>query len=190
MIYIWTKVSVTILVYVCIVQEQRFCDMNKLNFRYVLWLSGLWCHVTQLVGTNTSDYSVTELSYVISFKKGMYIRFCVCSLYQMKGTSPCHQKPFLILHPCSLNMYTVSSIMYVNAKHNAYHYNLGWEGHWFRSQQLWSVLDNILHFFYISGVGISSAWVISPLIILHSFDMNTLHGIHMFIHSLLHQWLL
>lgn len=190
MIYIWTKVSVTIFIYFCIVQEQRFCDMNKLNFQYVLWLSGLWCHVIQLAGTNTSDYSVFELSYVISFKEGMYFRFCVCSLPQMKGTPSCHQNPFWILHPCSLYMYTVSSVMYFNARHNAYHYNLGWDGHWFRSQQLWSELDNFLCFCYISGAGILSLWQIYPLIILHSFDMNTLHGIHMFIHNLLHQWLL
>ena len=58
---------------------------KKLSFQYVLWLSGLWCHVIQLVGTNISDYSVSDLLYVISFKKVMYFWFCVCSLPQMKG---------------------------------------------------------------------------------------------------------
>ena len=98
----------------------------KLNFQYLLWLCGLWCHVIQLVGTNISDYSVSELSYVISFKKGMYFRFCVCSLPQVKGTTSCHQNPFWILHPCSLKMYTICSVMCGNARHNAYHSNLGW----------------------------------------------------------------
>jgi len=52
------------------------------------------------------------------------------------------------------------------------------------------VLDDILYFRYSSAAVISCAWLISPLLILHSFDMNALHGIQLFIHVLLHQWLL
>lgn len=85
MIYILTKVSITILIFFFFLysyiyplyRNRDVLTWIKLNFQYVLWLSGFWCHVIQLVGTNILDYSVSEFLYVISFKKLMYFWFCL-----------------------------------------------------------------------------------------------------------------